>query len=338
MRLKKNVLIVLLMIGLSGLYGPIYALTIQVGTTAVPGSAWHLALIELDRQWQRITAGSVKLNIHPWRAMGNEKDLIGEMTRGKLDGASFHSRGMLYLCRDVYMFYIPMITASSSEHEYVFKKMKPFFQKELIKKGFITITWTVTGWLRLFSKKPVFYPRDLKEHKLSLNTWNPQIEQVWRDIGFRIAPTDSKDVIIALQSGVVDAFFMSPLTARSTKIYELAPNMSAQKIDAEYWAIVFNREAWDKIPGPFRTPLRQAAQNLSRQLYRDMAAFEKLAIQEMETHDLFINKLPGDAREFWLADLTKGMKVLVDVGFSKSAYNRFQHYINEYRQKEKKQN
>lgn len=335
MRLKKKFLTILLVAGLAG---PGYGLAIEVGSAAAPGSPWILALQEIDRQWQDITGGEVNINIRNYYTSGTEQDLIEEMKSGRLDGATFFGRGLPYICREVYVFYVPLAITSKPEYDYVFGKMRPFFEKEIETHGCKVVSWSLTGWNRLFSKRPVFYPEDMYDHKHAFTSGRRDVDEIWKDAGFRIIPTDIKDLMMALQNGEVESFLMSPLEAFYGGFYTLAPNMCTIKADGQFWAVVLTRGAWEKIPGQYRTRLQEKAQEISDGLYRQVTYLENRVIEKMEENDLIINKPPVDGLEEWRTAMAGVTETFVGKTFSKQTHHRMQRLLKEYRQKEKKQN
>jgi TRAP-type C4-dicarboxylate transport system substrate-binding protein len=314
--------------------GSVYSMTIRISSVARPGSPWDRALEELGREWEKITRGEVKIEIWPGELIGSEYDMIREMRKGELEGAAFFNRGLPRICPEVYVFTVPLVINNEEEYDYVFDKMRPAFEKRIEEKGFKVITWSLSGWLKFFSKHPVFYPADIQKQKLSLTTWNPGIEQVWRDAGFNVVPTDFKDLKMALHSGMVDAFFLSPLVAKSGEYFTQAPNMCTQTLGPEYWCIVLTAETWTKIPGQYKKQMEETAQKLSKELYEKIPELEKKAVEEMEEQDLIINKLPADALKKWQAAIRKGLDILFEKDpLLKKAFERMMECLEKYREK-----
>jgi TRAP-type C4-dicarboxylate transport system substrate-binding protein len=314
--------------------GSVYSMTIRIGSVARTGSQWDKTLKQLQKKWEEITRGEVKIQVKNGEIMGSENDMIQEMRSGELEGAAFFNRGLPRICPGIYLFTVPLIIASEEEHDYVFNQMKPAFEKKIEAEGFKVITWSLSGWLKLFSKHPVFYPQDLQKHRLSLTTWNPEIEAAWKDDGFHVVPTDFKDLKMALQSGMVDAFFLSPLEAKEGEYFTLAPNMCTQTSGPEYWCIVLTAETWTKIPGQYKKQMEETAEKLSKELYENILELEKKAVEEMEEQDLIVNKLPADALEKWQDVVRKGLDKLTEKDSSiKEAFQRMKQYLEEYREK-----
>jgi TRAP-type C4-dicarboxylate transport system substrate-binding protein len=327
-------IILLFILSVLILPGAVYSLTVRIGSVARTGSQWDQTLKRLQDEWKEITGGEIEIQVKNGEFMGSENDMIQEMRSGELEGAAFFNRGLPRICPGVYLFTVPLIIASEAEHDYVFNQMKPEFEKRIEAGGYKVVTWSLSGWLKLFSKYPVFYPPDLQKHKLSLTTWNPEIESVWRDNGFYVVPTDFKDLKMALQSGMVDAFFLSPLEAKDGEYFTLAPNMCTQTSGPEYWCIVLTAETWEKIPGQYKKQLEETAGKLSNELYEKILELEKKAVEQMEEQDLIVNKLPAGALEKWQAAVRQGLdKLIARNSQLKEAFNRMMHYSTEYREK-----
>jgi TRAP-type C4-dicarboxylate transport system substrate-binding protein len=331
MKIVKIILLFILSVLI--LTGSVYSLTIRIGSIALPMSPWERSLEKLGSEWEKITLGKVKIEILSGELIDSEYDMIQKMRKGELGGAAFFGAGLQNICHEVYLFGIPLFVTSQEEHDYVFNKMKPVFEKKFQEKGIKVITWSMSGWIRLFSKHPVFYPGDLQEHKLCSDILDVDLDQVWRDFGFHVVPTYFKDLKMALESGMVDAFLLSPLVAESGQYFILAPNMCSQKVAPDYWCIVLTEETWKKVPGQYKKQMEEIAQKLAKDLYEEITGLENQAVEKMEEQDLIINKLPINAMEQWYAAVDNGLDKLKGKTQSEEIFNRIIQYRTEYREK-----
>jgi TRAP-type C4-dicarboxylate transport system substrate-binding protein len=308
----------------------VYSLTIRIGSIASPGSPWDDSLKQLGREWEKITRGKVKIEILPGELIGSEYDMIQEMRKGELGGAAFFGAGLQNICHEVYLLGVPLFVTSPEEHKYVFDNIKKDFEKKFQEKGFKVITWSLSGWIRFFSKHPVFYPGDLKKHKLCSDILDLDLDPVWRDFDFHVVPTYFKDLKMALESGMVDAFLLSPLVAESGQYFTLAPNMCDRKVAPDYWCIVLTEETWKKVPGQYKEQMEEIAQKLAEDLYEEITELENQAIEKMEEQDLIKNKLPVNSLPEWLKAVDKGVKRLEQ---SEEVFEKIIKLLEEYRKK-----
>ncbi len=331
MKMAKH--IILLLIIASVLTLPAYSLTIKIGSIAPARSPWDKALRELGREWAKITEGQVKLKIYPGGIAGNQDDMIRKMRMGILGGAVMVNIGLTKLYPDVYALNIPFLITTEDELNYVLDKLKPIYEKGIEEKGFKVIIWSLAGFVHFFTKEPVRYPEDMKKHKLSFTTNEPEMEQAWKKSGYHVVPNDLNDLMMALQSGMVTAFYLPPLVAGSGQYFPLAPNMCSQRIAPLVGGIVLTKSIWEKIPEKYKKEMMDVCFRLADQLYKKTVELEKEAIEEMIKHGLKIVDFPPGAMQKWREASDKGMNELIGKVFSKEIYDLLLHYLEEFRKK-----
>jgi TRAP-type C4-dicarboxylate transport system substrate-binding protein len=329
---KKITLITALFITLIiFLFQALPALTIKIGSVAPDRSPWDKSLEELSREWEKITSGLVKLKIYPGGITGSEEDMIRKMRVGILGGAGLTNMGMTHIYSDIFVLNLPFQFTSEEEFEYVLKKMRSQFEKGIEKKGYKLVIWMISGWVNFFTKNPVFFPEGLKKHKISFSTGMPKMEQAWKITGFQVIPNDLKDMLMALQSGMVDAFYLPPLIAGSGQYFPLAPNMCSLKVAPIIGGIVITTRMWNRIPLKYREPMLAVTHKLSDSLSIRIKKLERDTIETMKEHGLVINQVPPDAVVKWRAAPAKGVEYLVGKAFSKEMYDQIQQHLRDFR-------
>ncbi|MCK5056962.1 MAG: TRAP transporter substrate-binding protein DctP [Candidatus Aminicenantes bacterium] len=329
MKTKKNTL--LLLVCLFILTSSLYSTIIKIGSIAPANSPWDKAIKKMGREWKKISGGKVQFKVYSGGTVGDEADMIRKMRIGKLGGAALTNMGITRIYQDAYVLNTPLLITTEKELEYVLEKMKPLLEKGIEKKGFKVVIWSLTGWINFFTKKKVVYPKDLKKHKISFTRGMPKMEQAWKKAGYHVVPNDLKDLMMALQSGMVDACYMPPLIAASGQYFAQAPNMCALKIAPLLGGIVLTERIWKRIPEKNKKQMMDVAKKISDELYSEIIRLEQDAINTMKKNDLVINQVPADAVEEWKAASAKGMDVLVGKAFSKEIYDRIVRHLNEYR-------
>lgn len=138
---------------------------------------------------------------------------------------------------------------------------------------------------------------------------------------------------MALQSGMVDAFYLPPLIAGSGQYFPLAPNMCSLKVAPILGGIVITTKIWERIPEQYRESMLQATHKLSDDLSVRIKELEKDTLDTMKEHGLVINQVPDDAVEKWKDAPAKGIEYLIGKTFSKEIYDQVQAHLKEYREK-----
>lgn len=336
MKIGKIIFVLMLMLSASVLTGPVYSqktINIKIGAIISERSPWDKALKRLSRKWAEITGGKVKLKIYAGGIAGSEIEMVEKMHSGKLGGVALTLEGISGIYKDVSLFYTPLLFYSDEEFNNVFDKVEPFFKKEIEKKGFKVISWSSYGWVRFFSKNPVFYPGDLKDQKLSITAENQEMVHAARDAGFHPVPIDINDLMINLQSGNVNAFYLTPVMAVYGEYYTLAPNMCSLKVSPVIGIFMLSKKTWEKIPDQYKNQMIEAAKEINYDLSQEIKELEEEAIEKMEEYDLIVNKLPDDARKEWEKTADKFIEGLKGKAFSEAVYKRVRKHLDDYRKK-----
>jgi TRAP-type transport system periplasmic protein len=335
MKIKRLKFVLLSLIMIMLLTDGLQALTIKIGTIAPLRSPWVRELKKLGVEWTKITDGKVKIKIFAGGIAGGEDDMVRKIRLGTLGGAIFTNIGINNIYPDSNVLNIPFLFNSEKELDYILDKMRPIFEGEIEKKGFKVIAYTKAGWIYFFTKKPVAYPEDLRKHKLSFSTGARVWEEAWKKSGYQIIPGELKDLMMALQSGMVNAFYLHPLIAASGQYFALAPNMLPLKIAPLVGGVVFSDRIWKRVPDQYKDKMLAVVNNMIDRLYQETIELEKEAIQEMKKHELKITPVPPDAMEKWRTISDKGLDVLMGRAFSKKVYDQVIGHLNDFRKQEK---
>jgi len=318
---------------IAALFIPRDAQVIKVGSIAPDRSPWNDALKEVARQWQAISGGTVQLKIYPGSIAGNEEDMIRKMRGGLLGGAVLTNIGLNKIDPDVYVLSSPLLFDSEAELHYVLDRIKPAFEKQINDKGFTIVIWTMSGWVNFFTKQPVLLPEDLKKNRISFSVGEPEMEQALKKMGYQVVPNDLKDLMMGLQSGMVDAFYLPPLLAGSGQYFAQAPHMCSLKVAPLLGGLVIVKRIWEKIPESQRLAMLKAVDTISAKLDRETSQLEKEAIASMVKHGLVIHNPSPESIPHWKETAARGMDELVGKAYSREIYEQVYRLLNEFRQK-----
>ncbi len=307
------------------------AATIKLGSIAPGGSPWDEGLRKVAAEWAEISGGAVQLKIYPGGIAGDEEDMIRKMRIGQLDAAGMSGMGLSRIHSGILAVQLPLLVRNDEELAYVLDKMRPSFEKKLEKKGFKVIMWNNVGWAHFFSKRPVIRPPDLREHKLFTYAGDPDGIQAWKDAGFNPVPLSVTDLVTSLQSGMVDAFTMTPLSAASYQAFALAPNMCGMNWAPLIGGVVITTRCWKKIPAELQPGLLEAAQRAGASMQEQIDSADEQAIAVMKKHGLTVNPTPDDAIEQWRAAAQKAFAAIAGKSFEVAAYEHVKKHLREYR-------
>jgi len=304
------------------------ALTIKLGSIAPPGSPWDEGLKKLANEWSEISNGQVSLKIYTGGVLGDEPDMVRKMRIGQLDAAGIVGSGLREIYSGVSAAWLPLSIRSEGEFKYVFDKMKPFFEEELEKRGFKVVMWIQVGWTYFFSRKPVLTPDDLRRQKLWVWSAEPAEIQAWKEAGFHVVSLPTTEVMVGLQSGMIDAVIASPLAAAFYQWFGVIPNMTDMRIAPIFGAVVISVKSWDRIPSDMRPQLLQAAQRASLSMAGASIRTEGDAVNIMKTYGLSVHPISPATKEEWNAMMRRFHRLgtLLD----REAYEKVKFYLDEF--------
>lgn len=309
------------------------AVEIKIGSVAPERSPWHNALLKLARDWESATGGQVRVRVYPGGIVGSELDMIRKVRLGVLQGAVLTNMGMMQVEKSALVLNLPFLFSSDEEFNYVFQRLRPILEARIEQTGFKVIHWTQSGWVYFFSKGPVLNPDDLKKYKISITKDDPDLEQVWKKMGYQVVPQDTKDVLIGLESGMVSATYLPAVMAASGQYFALAPHLLAPKLSPLVGSLILSRKTWEQIPENFKPALLEAAERQARALAGEITSLEEEAFRAMKEHGLVINSPSDVEMTQWREASSRAIQSLVGRIIPADIYEKTMDFIREYRAK-----
>lgn len=318
-------------LALLALGGSLGATVIKIGTIVPERSPWDQALNDIAAEWSRITNGTVVLRVYPGGIAGSEHEMLRMMRLGTLDGVVVTNLGVTRLNPNVYVLNVPFLLNSREEFEYLMKRMEPAFVKPLEDKGFKVVLRVLAGWLYFFAKEPFIYPEDFKKFRVSLVSGEPGLEEAFQTMGYRVIPIDIKDMMMALQSGMVSAIYFPPLIAASAQFFALAPHMLNLPVSLMVGWFLLNASVWERIPASYREPMEQAVLKASESLFKRTDELESEVMKVMKENGLVIHEAPADAWERWRTVSLRALDKMVGAAYPKEIYEQAVAALEEFR-------
>ena len=188
---------------------------IKIATMAPEGSAWIDIFNDLNAALKEKTNNRVQFKFYPGGVLGDERDMIRKMYVGQIHGAALTSAGLSIIFSDMDVFQIPFLFESYDEVDYVLKEMEDFFKKSFEEKGYILPAWSEGGFIRLMSTVPVSSLDNLRKAKVW--TWEdaPMAKAIFNEAGVSAIPLSLPDVLVGLQTGLVEVVYAPPTGAIS---------------------------------------------------------------------------------------------------------------------------
>ncbi len=256
-------------------------INIKMATLAPTGSPWYKVLEKMGARWQEISAGKVKITIFPGGTLGDEPDLVNKMRVNQIQAVALSGAGMSEVEPGVAALQIPLMLDSYEELDYVRDRMAPRLEKMIEARGYLVLNWGDAGWVQFFSRTPINRLDDLKKMKLFSWAGSNDSLELWKANGFHPVPVAATDIIMGLQTGLIDVVPTTPLYAMWNQCFALARYMSDVKWAPLVGATMVSKAVWDKIPEAQRAPMLKAARDSGEELRGGIRGMGDAAVKSM---------------------------------------------------------
>lgn len=312
---------------------PVSAQVIKLGSLAPEGSPWDKALRRIAADWNTVSNGRLKVRVFAGGIAGDEPNMVRKIRINQLQAAAITGVGLGSIVEDIYAVQLPLLIRTTEEMEYVMAEMEPTLNRMLQEKGFTMVAWFLAGWAHLFSKTPATTPAEVKRLKLQVDYSAPTITQAWKELGFRVVPIASTEVLGALQSDMIEAFLLTPLTAAAMQWFGLAKNMMDLPIAPMIGGLIISERVWNGIPDDLKPELLSIVEQHLASLSRESVALEEEAVAIMLENGLQINPVSPQVKAQWERVMGEGLDLITGKVVSTDMVGEVKMHLEEYRQR-----
>jgi TRAP-type C4-dicarboxylate transport system substrate-binding protein len=308
-------------------------LEIKIATLAPDGSSWIKTFHAIDAELRQKTEQQIGLKIYPGGVLGDEKDMLRKMHIGQIHGAALTAAGLSAIYSEVDVFQIPFLFESHKEVDYVIDDMGAFFQKGFEENDHILLGWSEGGFVRLMTTTPVATMDDLR--KVKVWTWadSPMTRVIFEQANVSAIPLSVPDVLVGLQTGLVDVVYAPPSYAISLQWFTSTKFMTDVNLIYLVGGLVMKKKMFDKISPDHQNILLETCQRRMNELKNTIRKENQEAIQVLIKHGVkIITPTPAQIAEF-KAVSDRAMLRIEGKSFSKKIRDEVVAKIKTYREK-----
>jgi TRAP-type C4-dicarboxylate transport system substrate-binding protein len=269
------------------------ATRIQLGSILPANSIWDRSLKEMAVEWRDETDGRVQLRVQSG-AFRDEAALARRLKRGRPQAAVFGLPGDIHEAFSVLN--IPFFFESDEEVFHVVEALTPTFERVLADEGLVLLNWGHAGWAHFFSDDRVETLDDLRRTKVFTAAGDDKMLQWYKENGFDPEPLAVTDVLLGLNTGLINAHPSPPYVALLFQWFDKTPFMLDVPLAPVLGITVVAERTWDRIDPEDREVLRASAKRLEQDLLRDVAAQERDSIEQMRQRGLTVVEIDDAAK------------------------------------------
>ncbi|MEJ2102483.1 MAG: TRAP transporter substrate-binding protein DctP [Desulfobacterales bacterium] len=307
------------------------SLEIKIATLAPEGSSWMKTFEAINAEVSKKTNAEVSFKLYPGGVLGDEKDMLRKLYIGQINGAALTSAGLSAIFGEMDVFQIPFLFQSYDEVDFVIKKMDGFFREGLEKHGYVLLGWSEGGFVRLLSTTPIATLDDLKKAKVWTWAGSPMTKAIFDQAGISAIPLSIPDVLVGLQTGLVDVVYAPPTGAISLQWFTKIKYMTDVNLTYLIGGVVIRKDIFEKISPANQQILMDTCRRQMAQLKTTIRKENQEAIQIMVKQGIkIIHPTPEQVADF-ISVSEKAMQKIEGKSFSKKIRDEVNALIEAYR-------
>ncbi len=271
---------------------------LRFATLAPDGTPWMRGLRRWDREIRERTQGRVGLRLYGGGSQGQEPVVIDKMVAGQLDGAALTTTGLSQIVRPVLAIGLASIAHDYEGLDRARRRLGGRFSRMFERQGYTFVAWGDVGRARLFSRRRIAHPRDLRAARV----WTPRTDEVFSTfldvVGARPRRLGIPEVYSALQTGMVDTVPASALAVVALQWHTRLRFYSETSTGVLVGATVFRSERLASLSDEDRTVLLRSGRQLGRRTARLVRRADDQALRVVARR---LTAVPPTNEEAWLA-------------------------------------
>jgi TRAP-type C4-dicarboxylate transport system substrate-binding protein len=314
--------------------GPLFAqrkITIKLASLVPENTPWGAAINKLSKDWADATNGEVELVVYHSGVAGDEAEVLRKLKLNQIQAAIFTSGGLNSIMPEVMALSYPFLIRNNAELDAVLEKLKPELDAKIQQNGFVTLAWARAGWVKVFSRSPVYTPADLRRLKLGTSPEELQMIQAFKTMGYQMIPVKMNDILVSLNGGMIDAVYQSPVAVAGYQIFGIAKNMMDFNVAPFMGGILMNQAAWRRIPERYKPKLQSLCKQVEIDVGGSIANLETEAVTTMGKYGLIINQPSAQQIQEWYTETDKYKDNLVGPIFNREFYQKIDAVLQDYR-------
>jgi TRAP-type C4-dicarboxylate transport system substrate-binding protein len=274
-------------------------IVLKFATLAPEGSAWMKTLRRVNRELESKTGGALKIRAYPGGVMGDDQTVLRKMRINQIHMAGITGLGLGSLCRDVQVLGAPFLFRNYEEVDYVLARVTEGLEGGFQEKGYVLLGWTEIGFIYMMSNKPLASLEALRGAKVWMPEGDLVSQAVLQKAGVSPVPLGISDVLLALQTGLVDVIYSPAVGAIALQWFTKVRYITLVPLSYGLGGIVMTQKAFKGIPEDHQRVLQEILQKNMASLTTRTRRDNEEALKVMAREGIeFVQPSPQEVAEF----------------------------------------
>lgn len=311
---------------------PAHAVTLKIATVTPEGSGWMKEMRAGAKEIKERTEGRVQIKYYGGGVKGQDKQVLRLIRIGQLQGGAFTPSALSSQYRDLNLYGLPMVFDSEEEAAYARERMDERLMAGLEEAGWVNFGFAAGGLSVLMSNTPIRTLDDLKGKKIWLPEGDEIGLQVTKALQLSPVPLPLTDVLLGLQTGLIDIVGMSPIGALVLQWHTKVKYITELPLLYTFGFMAVDKKAFNKIDPADQAIVREVMERTYRKLNDDnivdnREAFDALVNAGLEVVPTDVNVYNDVRRQLAATTAELGDEGL----FTPELYDEMLRYVEEYR-------
>jgi len=238
---------------------------LKVATLAPDHSTFMQIFNEMNEELLRETEGRVGFRVYSGFAMGDEEDVLRKVRVGLVHGAVFTASALTDINVDFRVLQIPFLFNDYEEVDHVKSVLDERLRHGFAQAGFEVLGWPEVGFIYFMSTTPIAGLEDLRRKKVWAKANAPMSQALIDRAGVATVAINIPDVLVALQTGLLEVVYNSPYYALVTQWNTRVKYFTDLPLSYIDGAFLVDRRAFDRIPPELQEKARSiCARHMAR--------------------------------------------------------------------------
>ena len=272
---------------------------IKLATLAPENSSLMKIFREMDSELRKETEGRVGFKLFSGFALGDEQDIFRKLRFGLIQGATFTSTFLADINQGIRVLQIPFLFNNYQEVDHVLGKMVGEFNQSFSKQGYQVLGWSEVGFIHFMSTIPITKVEDLKGKKVWSRANAPLANAVFYKAHASPVTIGAPDVLVGLQTNLVEVVYNSPYYALVTQWYTKVKYINDLPLAYVGGALLVSNKAFSRLSSQDQEITRKVCMEYTRRLTektrKDNSEALKIILSRGVTS---ISHAPGELEKF----------------------------------------
>jgi len=287
---------------------------------------------EINTDIMQKTDNAVQFRVYAGGVLGDEKDVIRKMFVGQIHGAVITASSLTKMLPDMDVLQVPFLFQNYEEVDYLLSKMDAHFRGGMEQNGYVMLGWSEGGFVRLMSTVPVVTLDDLRKAKVWVWEEAPMTRAIFKEAGVSGIPLSMPDVLVGLQTGLVDVVYAPPAGAISLQWFTKTKYITDVPLMYITGTIIVKKDAFDRLTPDHQTIVRDAFNRQQERMRKTVRAENRSAIQVMVNSGIQLLEVSGEEIEKYKQITKRAIQQPGSTSFSKTTLQQAETYLEAFRQ------